>query len=126
MRKQLMKAPLPTWLKVKLLKLSGGRRDEEKTYAEVGWTLGYHHLESFGVDSDNVPKFDHGAFKKASATLRAIFANEEHPHGDLIDFIPVKRRRQFLRGLLWGAGGRDWSELIDQDRLGGWASLIGR
>ena len=106
MRQEIMNAHLPTWLKIQLIKVSkGDRSDGQRGYLEVGWHLGYHHLDSFDVDPDNVPDCDdEAALANPTKALRQIFSNEEHPRGELTDFIPLRRRREFLRGLLYGAG----------------------
>ena len=55
MRAQLPQGILRAWLKITLLKQAAGRRDEERSNPEVGWTLGNQNLDDFVVDPDNVP-----------------------------------------------------------------------
>jgi len=98
----LMMAQLPTFLKAQLVDAAAGKL----TYAEVGWHLGYHNLELFDVDGEEVMKVSgQDIDKRPTATLRRLFANEKHPKGEFVDCIPAKHRRDFLRGLIEGARG---------------------
>ena len=122
---ELMEAHLPTWLKIKLLTLSGGRRDESGRTPRSAGPRAIAIWIALTWTATTCPEFGDRAFTKPSTTLRAIFANEAHPGAEFVDFIPAKRRRQFLRGLLWGAAQNQWTELVEHDRLGGWAARIG-
>jgi len=46
-----------------------------------------------------------------SATLRRLFANEDHPKGDLVDYIPRRQRRDVLMGMLCEVGDYGWDEV---------------
>ena len=105
-------AHLPTFLK---LKLRDAARGGATSYAEVGWHVGHYHLDTFDLDEDAVLNVtDDEIEQHPTATLRRLFASEEHPEAGLVDYIPAKRRPTFLRGLVYGAGGHDLSELEER------------
>lgn len=97
-------AHIPTYLKVKLLKLHAGERDEERSYLDVGYHVGRYHLEDFCEDQSLVSDADEDeVLAHPSRVLRRIFASDEHPRGEFVDLIPHNRRRHFLLGILAGA-----------------------
>ena len=60
--------------------------------------------DDFCEDSDLVYRADEAeVMSHPSRVLRRIFRSEDHPRGELTDFIPSKRRRRFLIGMLAGA-----------------------
>ena len=90
-------AHLPSWLKAALADARLGRR----TYADVGHHLAKHHEDFFDEDGPPVRLADLSAedFEHPTRTLRRLFASEEHPQADLVDLIPMKRRRAVLEGM---------------------------
>jgi hypothetical protein len=99
-----MAAHIPTYLKVKLLKLHAGKLDEGGSYLDLGYHIGRHHIEDFCEDQSLVSDADADeVLAHPSRVLRRIFASDEHPHGEFVDLIPHNRRRHFLLGILAGA-----------------------
>ena len=109
-------AHIPTYLKVKLLKLHAGELDEERSYLDLGYHVGRYHLEDFCEDQTLVSDADEDeVLTHPSRVLRCIFASDDHPLGEFVDLIPLARRRDFLLGILAGAA---------EDELGeGWLAL---
>jgi transcriptional regulator with XRE-family HTH domain len=108
----LQEAHLPTFFKIQL---RGAARGGDKSYAEVGWHLGKYHLGTFDLDEDTVLNVSTEEIeRKATATLRHLFASERHPEAGLVDYIPARRRRAFLRGLVYGAAGHEFGELEEE------------
>ncbi len=99
-RRGLEEARLPSWLKYALMDASTGRR----TYADVGFHLG-KHCQAFGIDPQDILDVEDDGLDQPSATLRRLFANEDHPKGDLVDYIPRRQRRDVLMGMLCEVGG---------------------
>ncbi|MFZ0418423.1 MAG: hypothetical protein WAM04_09965 [Candidatus Sulfotelmatobacter sp.] len=103
-RQRLAAAHIPTYLKVKLLKLHAGQLDEDRSYLDLGYHVGHYHLEDFCEDQSLVSEADEAeVLAHPSRVLRRIFASEEHPRGDFVDLIPDTHRRDFLLGILAGA-----------------------
>lgn len=106
-RALLMEAPIPSWLKYALLEAKAGKR----TYLDVGYHLG-KHVGDFDVDEQAVlDEVDDESFARPTAALRRIFANEGHPRGELVDWVPRRRRRDVLKGMLCQVGGYTVDEL---------------
>jgi hypothetical protein len=104
MRRELENAHLPSWLKAKLFKLRTGSPDEGRSYLDVGYHFGRYHIDDFVDNRDILDEISSDeALSRPSAVLRRIFASEAHPRGELTDFIPRNRRRDFLLGILAGA-----------------------
>jgi hypothetical protein len=104
MKTVIEEARIPTWLKIKLLGVQSGRRNEDRSYLDVGYHLGHYHLEDFCDDEAQVSGADENeVLSHPSRVLRRIFASESHPRGELTDLVPVNRRREFLLGVLAGA-----------------------
>jgi hypothetical protein len=96
-------ALIPTWLRVKLLRLQGGDRSEDQSYLNVGYHLGRYGLNNFIEDESITLDIDVSeVMNRPTQVLRRIFANEDHPRAEFVDLIPRKHRRQFLLGLLAG------------------------
>jgi hypothetical protein len=89
-----MSAALPTWFKIQLAEVAAGTR----SYFGVGWHLGYHHPDTFDLDEGT--EFRDEDFKQPTRMLRRLFASEEHPKADLVDYIPSKAGRLSSRALL--------------------------
>ncbi len=112
-------AHVPTWLRIKLFEAQrGGRKEEGCSYVDVGYHLGRYHLEDFCADEDHVFNADqHEVMRYPTTVLRRIFKSDEHPRGELTDLIPLERRREFLIGVLAGAGedepGAGWLSLVE-------------
>ena len=126
MRAELMQGILRAWLKLTLLKLSGrpARRGTVKSRSRLDARL--PPSRRLRRRSRQRTDFDDAAFTNPSATLRPSFASEAHPGGDLVDFIPAKGRRQFVRGLLLAPPGMIWR---NSPSMTGWvvgAAQIGR
>jgi len=45
--------------------------------------------------------------------LRRLFRSDEHPRAEFVDLIPPKRRREFLRGLVYGLADEPFPERED-------------
>jgi hypothetical protein len=104
-----MSAALPTWFKIQLAEAAAGTR----SYFGVGWHLGYHHPDTFDLDEGTEVRDED--FKQPTRMLRRLFASEEHPKADLVDYIPSKRRADFLRGLSYGLSHCDWAEIEETE-----------
>jgi hypothetical protein len=110
-------AHIPTWLKIKLLKLHAGERGDDRSYLDVGYHLGRHYLEDFCEDQALVSDADEDeVLSQPTRVVRRIFASEPHPRGDLVDLIPANRRREFLIGVLAGA--------CEDEPEQGWLALV--
>ena len=105
-RRRLEEARLPSWLKYALMEASTGRR----TYADVGFHLG-KHCQAFGIDAQEILDVEDDGLDQPSAILRRLFASEDHPKADLVDYIPRRRRRDVLKGMLCEVGGYGWEEV---------------
>ena len=111
-----MEAHIPTYLKVKLLKLHAGELDEDHSYLDLGYHVGHYHLEDFCEDQSLVSEADEDeVLTQPSRVLRRIFASDEHPHSEFVNLIPHGRRRDFLLGILAGAAENEPGE--------GWLAL---
>ena len=99
--RNLTEAHLPTFFKILLQDAARGKH----TYADVGWHLGTHHPGLFDVDEEEVLNVTNADVEKPTATLRRLFATEEHPHAGMVDYIPARRRGSFLRGLVCATAG---------------------
>lgn len=105
-------APIPTWLRMKLLRLQEGDRSEDRSYLDVGYHLGRYHLDSFVADeSVLIDVHDVEVMSQPSQVLRRIFASDDHPDAEFVDLIPLNKRRSFLLGLLAGV---DHEEGVDE------------
>ena len=93
-----LSAALPTFFKIQLAEAAQGKR----SYLAVGRHLGYHHPEIFDLDESAVAAVTEKEIARPTATLRRLFASDEHPEAGLVDYIPAKRRADFLRGLVYG------------------------
>ena len=101
-------APIPTWLKVKLLRLQAGDRSEDQSYLDVGYHLGHSHLNSFVEDESITLDIDDSeVMNRPTQVLRRIFRSDDHPRAEFVDLIPRKHRRHFLLGLLAGVDHED-------------------
>jgi len=97
-------AHIPTYLKVMLLALHDGDRDEVRSYLDVGFHLGRYHLEDFIENQKLVSDADPDeVLAHPTQLLRQMFANDSHPNADLVNLIPYAHRSQFLIGILAGA-----------------------
>ncbi len=94
-------AHLPTFFKIQLAEASKGKR----SYLEVGWHLGHYHPEIFELEEKGLADVTDEEFSHPTDTLRRLFASDEQPEAGLVDYIPAKRRGDFLRGLVYGARG---------------------
>jgi transcriptional regulator with XRE-family HTH domain len=96
--KTVLTAALPTFLKIHLAEAAQGKR----SYLDVGYHLGYHHPDTFDLNDGAVSAVTEEDLARPTATLRRLFASDEHPEAGLVDYIPAKRRADFLRGLIYG------------------------
>jgi len=104
--RSLADAHLPTWLKIQLRDASSRRQG--LTYAGVGYHLAYYHSDQFDLEEKGaLDVSDEEIANSPTKTLRRLFRNEEHPRADFADYIPPKRRRDFLRGLVAGVAQDD-------------------
>jgi hypothetical protein len=111
-----MEAHIPSYLKMKLLKLRAGELDEEHSYLDLGYHVGRYHLEDFCEDHSLVSEANEAeVIAHPSRVLRRIFASDEHPRGDFVDLIPHAHRRDFLLGILAGA--------VEDEPGEGWLAL---
>ncbi len=105
----LAEAHLPTFFKASLREAASGHR----SYNEVGWHLGHYHPDTFDLDEERVLRVTNAELDHPSAALRRLFATPEHPKAGLVDYIPVKRRGAFLRGLVCGVAGHELEDAKD-------------
>ena len=115
--KNLEEAHIPSWLKIKLSRLRGGDRHEESSYVWVGYHLGRYHVDDFCEDRHLISDAnEHEVLTSPTRVLRRIFASDDHPKGDLADYIPKNRRREFLIGILAG--------VCEDEPTEGWLALV--
>jgi hypothetical protein len=105
-------AHIPTWLKLKMSDAAQGVN--RMTYADVGWHLGRFHPETFELEERGLGDVTEEEIAKCpSQTLRRLFRSDEHPRAEFVDLIPPKRRREFLRGLVYGLADEPFPERED-------------
>jgi hypothetical protein len=111
--RRLVEPHLPTFFKI----LLGETRTGKHSYEWLGHHLGAHHPDLL-VDMERFTDDEWGkltsddAEQHPTATLRRIFANERHPDGGFVNYIPIRKRKAFLRGFLQGEAG----EAFDYER----------
>jgi hypothetical protein len=119
MQQELMEAHIPTWLKIQLADARTGGRAPGHSYVDAGYHLGRYHIDDFCEDPDLLDPDVNEAETQPTRVLRRIFRSEEHPRGELTDFVPPKHRRDFLIGLLAGAAEEDpgdyWLSLLEKE-----------
>jgi hypothetical protein len=102
MEDQIPNAHIPSYLKHQLLSASK-RHGDMKSYLDVGYHMGRHHLDDFCEDLDRARNAtEDEVMNHPTRVLRDIFSSEDHPRGELIELIPSPRRRAFLLGILAG------------------------
>jgi hypothetical protein len=111
-----MAAHIPTYLKVKLLKLHAGEQDDGRSYLDLGYHIGHYHIDDFCEDQTVLSDADEDeVLTHPTRVLRRLFASDDHPRAEFVDLIPFARRRDFLLGILAGATGdepgEDWLAL---------------
>lgn len=101
------RVPVPSFFRGRLADSArGSSYGRRYTYYDAGFHIGTYHVETFELDEDvilNVTERDEET--KPTATLRRVLANEDHPNGPMVQWIPPKRRRDFLRGIVDGVRG---------------------
>ncbi len=106
-----MAAHIPTYLKVKLLKLHIGEQDEGRSYLDLGYHIGHCHIGDFCEDQRLLSDADEDeVLTHPTRVLRRLFASDDHPSAEFVDLIPFARRRDFLLGILAGATGDEPGE----------------
>ncbi len=103
MKGDLEQAHVLSWFKAALVEARAGRR----TYADIGFHLG-KHLDDFGIDEQDVLDLESDELDLPTATLRRLFATEEHPEAGLVDCIPEHGRRDVLKGMMCEVSGYGW------------------
>jgi hypothetical protein len=109
---RVLDAHLPTWFKIQLAEASRAKR----SYLDVGFHLGHYHPDQFDLDEAELAAVTEADLMHPTATLRRLFASEEHPEAGLVDYIPTKRRGAVLRGLVYAARGLERQDILDSER----------
>ena len=99
--RNLTEAHLPTFFKILLQDAA----QEKHSYEYVGWHLGTYHRGLFVADEEEVLNVTNADLETPTATLRRLFASEEHPDAGVVDYIPAEHRESFLQGLVCGVEG---------------------
>ncbi|MGH9257614.1 MAG: hypothetical protein ACRD3C_23900 [Vicinamibacterales bacterium] len=99
-------APFPTFFKMQLSEAARGTKDGRRfSYYDVGFHLGQHHLATFDLNESAILDVTAEDEARPTATLRMVLANDSHSDAPMVHYIPSKRRRSFLEGLVDGTSG---------------------
>jgi hypothetical protein len=119
MQQELTEAHIPTWLKMRLGEAREGGGAEGHSYLDAGYHLGRYHIDDFCEDHDLLNPSVDEVQSQPTRVLRRIFRSEDHPRGELTDFVPLKHRRDFLVGVLAGAAEESpsdfWLSLVEEE-----------